>query len=550
MSSDIEPHAAVIYAAKSTKDKHQSIPTQVADCEAMAEREGWTVAGTYSDEGFSAYSGNRGPELADARAHAGRLAAETGQPVMLLAQHSDRFSRGAGDKPGAAEALIEIWHRERRRDVHLRTVQDDFDLRDSASVANMGARNTADSARKSASVKDGKRRRAEQGKWSATYTPDGLMRIGDAEDGALDYAPERKPVIELIWSMALAGSSCESIQLALATRGHRTPLFRGKSRPFTTQRVSQILNTYAYAGIVQHKGEVLDVEARWPRYVEPEDFWRMKEERARRACTTKRSRGRQATRHVIRGLAVCGECGRSMLVQTDRKSRKDGTRRRTYVCAAAHEHHRESEQWCPAAPFDAEVVDATVLNGLDGLLADADALREGLDAGRQSERERLERVASEAQSAVVMADKSVARADELAADAFARDDAAQQETLVAIATKKRAEAERERGHLNAALDAISELDDAEPIGDAQTRLLGALSGSLAEAEGDLVRVNAALREWLRQIVLTREPDNTVTLRPFLGIDAGLSLVREKGLSWGGYRAPAVLKSHQPALERA
>ncbi len=34
---------AVIYAAKSTEDKHGSIPTQIEDCRALAAREGWEV---------------------------------------------------------------------------------------------------------------------------------------------------------------------------------------------------------------------------------------------------------------------------------------------------------------------------------------------------------------------------------------------------------------------------------------------------------------------------------------------------------------------------
>ena len=62
----------VIYAAKSTEDKHGSIPTQLDDCRALAKREDWHVVGEFSDEGFSAYKGNRGPDLARA------IIAETG----------------------------------------------------------------------------------------------------------------------------------------------------------------------------------------------------------------------------------------------------------------------------------------------------------------------------------------------------------------------------------------------------------------------------------------------------------------------------------------
>ena len=54
---------AVIYAAKSTEDKHGSIGTQLEDCRALAERNGFEVVGEFTDEAFSAYSGNRGPGL-------------------------------------------------------------------------------------------------------------------------------------------------------------------------------------------------------------------------------------------------------------------------------------------------------------------------------------------------------------------------------------------------------------------------------------------------------------------------------------------------------
>src|SRR5438132_1337577 len=91
------PTACVIYSAKSSEDKHGSIPTQTADCRAMAHRERWHVVAEFQDEGFSGYSGNRGPGLAAARQEAARRA-----PCVLLAQHSDRFARGAGDAPGAA----------------------------------------------------------------------------------------------------------------------------------------------------------------------------------------------------------------------------------------------------------------------------------------------------------------------------------------------------------------------------------------------------------------------------------------------------------------
>ena len=51
---------AVLYAAKSTADRHRSIETQLEDGRRMAAENGWTVVAEHRDEGFSAYSGNRG----------------------------------------------------------------------------------------------------------------------------------------------------------------------------------------------------------------------------------------------------------------------------------------------------------------------------------------------------------------------------------------------------------------------------------------------------------------------------------------------------------
>src|SRR4051812_3371404 len=104
----------IIYAAKSTEDVHGSIETQVTDCRGLAECKGWKVVGEFSDEGFSAYRGNRGPDLERAKRAAVEAAQRAGE-AFLLAQHSDRFARGAGDKPNAADHLGELWFAMRRQ---------------------------------------------------------------------------------------------------------------------------------------------------------------------------------------------------------------------------------------------------------------------------------------------------------------------------------------------------------------------------------------------------------------------------------------------------
>jgi DNA invertase Pin-like site-specific DNA recombinase len=79
------PTPAVIYAAKSTEDRNASIPEQLDDCREMVAENGWVVVGEFSDEDFSAYSGNRGPGLQTAKERAAEAAARTGKPAMPVA---------------------------------------------------------------------------------------------------------------------------------------------------------------------------------------------------------------------------------------------------------------------------------------------------------------------------------------------------------------------------------------------------------------------------------------------------------------------------------
>src|SRR4051812_28034323 len=156
---------AILYGAKSTQDRRRSLKTQLEDAREFAEQNGWTVLAEYKDEGFSAFSGNRGPGLRAAEEHAARLAAEAGVPCMLVAQAADRFARGAGDAPDASDHLIEVWTRCRRKNVWPRTVEDDEFMHSAERVAQRGELANMESRRKSRAVTKGMRRRrgGEQG---------------------------------------------------------------------------------------------------------------------------------------------------------------------------------------------------------------------------------------------------------------------------------------------------------------------------------------------------------------------------------------------------
>ena len=125
----------------------------------MAEENGWEIVGEFQ-RGPQRLQRNRGPGLESAKQAAIKAAEESGGVAMLITQAHDRFARGAGDKPGAPQSLGEIWHEMRRKNVWLRTVEDDEELRDGASIAAIGRRAHIDSERKSKAVRKVLRRRA------------------------------------------------------------------------------------------------------------------------------------------------------------------------------------------------------------------------------------------------------------------------------------------------------------------------------------------------------------------------------------------------------
>jgi DNA invertase Pin-like site-specific DNA recombinase len=517
------PIPAVIYAAKSTEDRHGSIVAQLADCRKMAAENGWRVVGEYEDEGFSAYSRSRGPGLADAREHAARAAAEFGTTVMLIAQHSDRLSRGAGDKPRAAEALIEIWHAERRRDVHLRSVQDDFDLRTSASVANMGERNYSDSKRKAVATAAGRRRAAERGE-SCGSVPDGYViehtRHGAAAVRRVLMHPERREVLLLLWDMVINGETVNSVVRELAARGYRTAPRRTLPRPFDAARVGKVIVNPFYAGLVVSRGEIL-CAGKWPGYVEPDVWHQLRQERSERARYRPEPVGRSPAGLLAR-LARC-ECGAAAIQQRG-GPRTDGSRKRVYTCRT----HMHGAGACTELPYDAEQVERMVLGGLDKLLGDAGAWADALFSGREAERVRLTALVEEAEREAKECERAIGQLSDRYASAVEAGDEA------GIALSKRAwegrckTAERAALRRQAAADALA-AGDRPSEGDADValaRMWEALSGDLDAVRGETAALNAALRRWFERFEFHRDADGCLRVVPVLSVDAARELVRQ------------------------
>jgi DNA invertase Pin-like site-specific DNA recombinase len=518
---------AVLYAAKSTQDRHRSIPAQLEDCRRMAAEKGWTVVGEYQDEGFSAYSRSRGPGLAAARKHAARAAAESGTTAMLVAQHPDRFSRGAGDKPGAPEALIEIWHAERRRDVHLRSVQDDFDLSTSGTVANMGERNYSDSKRKATATADGKRRTAEEGKWQGPV-PDGyrIERTPEGTDIArrVELDPERQEVYRLIWDLAIDNATVNTIVRELAARGYLTAPSprRGKPRPWTTDRVQKVLRNPFYAGLHVHKGAVVS-SSNWPAYVEPDNFERLRRERSERRRPSSPT-GRPSL-GLLAGLARCDNCGAAAVHHTG-SPRKDGTRRRSYICETVKRRPGVVDG-CSVLPYDADAFERLALDGIDDLLGTSGALAKALTASQDGLRGRLTSEAAADERETADADAAIDALSEGYQSALLAGDESGLE-----ACRRRLDAERKArqdacDRWKSHTDALAALEhEPEETADLTlARLCEKLSDRLSAASGDIRAVNGVLREHFASLHLALD-DGQLSITPVLNAAAIEDLRRE------------------------
>lgn len=349
---------AILYGAKSTADAHGSIPTQLADTRAMAEREGFEVVESFKDEARSAYSGNRGPDLAAAKARAAELAAE-GHEVAIFVQHSDRIARGDG--VSAAQVIQHFW--DAKRDGYaFRSVQDSSTFSDDEESGGlmafvMGLRNHADSKRKSAAVKAGKRRAAERKEPHGGWAAYGLRygRRDEGETPGLHVVPERAEIVRRVFREWRSGVSQKAIGRALNRDGVKPD----RTEKWGQSTIGRMLRNPIYAGHRWIDDEAGGERKLVPVTIHPEPIISYAEyEEAQRLLappgTGKRS-GRPAAGFLLRNLLICGICGGPMHC---RRGKLHGRPREGYSCYTRHKDPTAcSQKEVPRARIDEGVLE-------------------------------------------------------------------------------------------------------------------------------------------------------------------------------------------------
>lgn len=355
---------AVIYAAKSTEDIHGSIPDQLNDCRAMAEREGWAVVDEFTDEGHSAWSGDRGQGLADARARAEAVVAEQGS-CALVVQHTDRLARGDAVK---ATHLVEHYLWALKAGVRLRSVQDDSTGENIIMAAMMGERNAEDSRRKSEAVKGGLRRRAERGHHNGGPRPYGYSWEGPKGEGRLVAVPAEAAIVRRMFENYVAGHSQQDIQRALNAEG--VPALRGGQWHQGT--IARFLANPLYRGCVRLNGETHEGEH--VGLVSAELWHQAAALREASSRTPGKGRGRRpkGSHLFVKGHLRCGQCGGAM-IPTTKPTKTAGELYEVYEC---YTRKRGGSAACPQPPVKRASIDGAVIRYFEQSVLDVDATRD------------------------------------------------------------------------------------------------------------------------------------------------------------------------------
>lgn len=468
--------SAVLYAAKSTEDKHASIPDQFTRNRALAERENWNIVGEFSDENFSAYSRNRGPDLERAKALALQLADTEGQCV-LVALHSDRIARGAGDAPNAADHLVEVVAFLRRHGVSLRTVEDDFFADDRIGLlmaAVMGQRNTEDSRRKSESVAAGFRRRAEERGQHIGPAPFGYRY---ADDGSgLVVIPAEAEMVRRVFNEYLAGKSMTKIAQALQADGVKT---KHGAAFWRQAQISGILRNPIYIGNVKYKSEtfegihqgILDTEA-WERV-----------QQLLAAMPKRPGRPLAEKRHLFTGgFLRCADCGDPMVPN-----------RRTHVNYEFYECTGRTHG-CKTGAVRRRDVDEAVFAYFEQIALDIEATRDQMHAAmdrKLREAEVLlsaaEQEAQEAAEQLARIKRDYVRGDLTAAEWRRFSSELEPQAAAATAQAARLREQVENIHSQSALGEV-EQEVAEHLAHVRATIAGDVKGA-----ADLDAVRAVLR---------------------------------------------------------
>jgi site-specific DNA recombinase len=361
-TSASSPQRAAIYCRISDdrEGRGLGVARQEAECRALAERLGWSVAKVYADNDISAYRKRRRPGY-----EALLEAVKQGQVDGLVVWHNDRLHRQQRE----LEDFIDLVDASR---VPVVTVTAGvFDL--GTASGRMTARILGAVARQESEHK-AERQRAKHAELAAEGAPSGGTRpfgLTEVKRDANGHSyreevPEEAEAVRQGARDILDGVSVNAICRRWEAQGLRGTL----GHRFSPQVVTRIMTSEWVVG--RRAGR----QARWPAILD-EQTWRLVS-----ALVKGRATGRSYPKKLLSGIATCGLCGHSLA------SRPRGDGKHAYVCAT-------DLGGCGKIRVLARDFEADVLGRLFSRLDEAQLAvppADGPDAGAMAELARLEQV--------------------------------------------------------------------------------------------------------------------------------------------------------------
>lgn len=308
---------AVLYGRVSAdRPESKSVDDQLSECRGWVAREGWSVVAEQRDDGVSASRYARRTARRDGWQQVMELITSAQVDVLVVWE----LSRASRDRAVWAALLAAC----QEHDVRLMAGGRLHDLEDpdDSFVVDLGAALAGrEAALTSKRIRRAVRSRAAEG------APHGKLPYGyrserDPETGrALRRVPheETAPIVREIVRRLLAGEPLYSVAADLNERGVPGP----RAPRWDPSTMKRLAISPTYAALRTHKGVVVG-PAQWEALVSMADHQTLV---ARLTDPTRRTWVDGSVKHLLVGIAKCGECG-----ATTRRIKNRNTP--SYVCAA------------------------------------------------------------------------------------------------------------------------------------------------------------------------------------------------------------------------